>query len=58
MEQEKHACIKCGSDSKDRLLLSCEQDGKPVWVCSRCLPVFVHGPHHSGSCHGDKHHAD
>ncbi len=45
MAEEKHVCTSCGANSGDRLLISCEQKGKAVWVCARCLPMFIHGSH-------------
>ncbi len=45
MAEEKHVCTSCGANSDDRLLISCEQKGKAVWVCARCLPMFIHGSH-------------
>ena len=42
---EKHKCVNCGTDSTDRLLISCELKGKLEWVCARCLPMFIHGAH-------------
>ena len=45
MAETKNQCVSCGTDSEDRLLISCEQKGKPVWVCARCLPMFIHGSH-------------
>jgi hypothetical protein len=43
MADEKNQCVSCGADSEGRLLISCEQKGQPVWVCARCLPMFIHG---------------
>ena len=45
MADEKNTCINCGTDSETKLLISCEQQGKLVWVCARCLPMFIHGAH-------------
>ncbi len=45
MAENKNTCINCGANSDDRLLISCEHQGKLAWVCARCLPVFIHGAH-------------
>ena len=45
MAETKNACVSCGTGSEERLLISCEQKGKAVWVCARCLPMFIHGSH-------------
>ena len=39
------ACMKCGADSSDRLLLPVKYQDQDQWVCSRCLPFFIHGAH-------------
>jgi hypothetical protein len=45
MAGEMNKCVSCGSGSEERLLIQCEQKGKKVWVCARCLPMFIHGAH-------------
>jgi len=40
---ETNKCVNCEATSNDRLLISCEQTGKHVYVCARCLPMFIHG---------------
>ncbi len=45
MAEGQNQCINCGADSDTRLLISCEHQGRPVWVCARCLPMFIHGGH-------------
>jgi len=42
---EKNTCVNCGADSSSKLLINCEKEGKAVWVCARCLPMFIHGAH-------------
>ena len=46
MAEEKNVCTNCGTGSEERLLISCEHKGAPVWVCARCLPIFIHGGGH------------
>ena len=36
-------CINCGTESKERLLISCYYKEDNVHVCARCLPMFIHG---------------
>lgn len=45
MSEKKNTCVNCGASSEDRLLISSEHKGEPVWVCARCLPMFIHGAH-------------
>ncbi len=42
---EGHKCAVCGIGSEERVLLSGEQKGEPVYVCVRCLPALIHGGH-------------
>jgi len=42
---EAHKCAVCNAGSEDRVLLSGEQKGEPIYVCVRCLPVLIHGGH-------------
>ena len=41
----ENCCIACSAKSTERVLLSAEQNDKPVWVCVRCLPMLIHGGH-------------
>lgn len=36
-------CFNCGTNSNQRLLLSCTHKDEDVNVCARCLPMFIHG---------------
>lgn len=36
-------CIVCKSTSEGRTLLCGVQNEKEVWVCTRCLPILIHG---------------
>ncbi|MCL5957707.1 MAG: hypothetical protein M1358_00060 [Chloroflexi bacterium] len=43
--EKKHCCLECGITSDHRVLLACEHHGQADWVCVRCLPMLIHGPH-------------
>ncbi|MEW6034529.1 MAG: hypothetical protein AB1603_06720 [Chloroflexota bacterium] len=50
MEKEQTAttvkrCIVCKGTSEGRVLLCAVEDEREVWVCTRCLPRLIHGPH-------------
>lgn len=36
-------CFQCGHSEQERTLLPCRQQGRSVWVCTRCLPALIHG---------------
>lgn len=36
-------CFNCGNSEKVAPLLPCRKDGQSLWVCTRCLPVLIHG---------------
>jgi NAD-dependent dihydropyrimidine dehydrogenase PreA subunit len=36
-------CHVCGSGEDSRVLLPCRRAGQSLWVCTRCLPVLIHG---------------
>ena len=36
-------CFQCGASEEERVLLPCRKAGASVWVCTRCLPVLIHG---------------
>ena len=36
-------CFQCGASEAQRVLLPCRRDGASLWVCTRCLPVLIHG---------------
>lgn len=42
---EVKKCIVCKCTSEGKVLLSGVQDEKQVWVCTRCLPMLIHGAH-------------
>ena len=40
---EKHECFNCSNTSHVAPLIKCEVKGDEKWVCSRCLPMLIHG---------------
>jgi len=36
-------CFQCGASEEQRFLVPCRRDGASLWVCTRCLPVLIHG---------------
>ena len=36
-------CFQCGASEEQRVLLPCRRAGASLWVCTRCLPVLIHG---------------
>lgn len=36
-------CERCGAGDDDTYLLSACHAGHSAWVCTRCLPVLIHG---------------
>lgn len=45
MAAKEIKCFVCGSDDKQRVYLLCRHEGKEKMVCTRCLPVLIHGAH-------------
>lgn len=41
----EHKCMNCGIQSEDVLLLSCEYKGEQLFICMKCLPVFIYSSH-------------
>jgi NAD-dependent dihydropyrimidine dehydrogenase PreA subunit len=37
------SCHVCGAGEDSRVLLPCRKEGQSLWVCTRCLPVLIHG---------------
>ena len=38
-------CFICGSEEKEKTYLPCYNEGKEKIVCTRCLPMLIHGAH-------------
>jgi MinD superfamily P-loop ATPase len=36
-------CEHCGADETEAVLLFARHKGESSWVCTRCLPVLIHG---------------
>jgi len=36
-------CFQCGASEEGAILLPCRKEGQSLWVCTRCLPVLIHG---------------
>ncbi|MDN5345206.1 MAG: hypothetical protein PWQ18_1320 [Clostridia bacterium] len=36
-------CTRCGADEAEAVLLFARHQGESAWVCTRCLPVLIHG---------------
>jgi MinD superfamily P-loop ATPase len=36
-------CFRCGASEEGSTLLPCRREGQSLWVCTRCLPVLIHG---------------
>jgi hypothetical protein len=39
------ACFNCGNTSQNVALLRALINNVKQWVCVRCLPHLIHGPH-------------
>ena len=39
----EQTCHVCGQGEDSRVLLPCRKAGDSLWVCTRCLPVLIHG---------------
>lgn len=38
-------CFICNGDDKDKVYLPCFHEGREKVVCTRCLPMLIHGKH-------------
>jgi hypothetical protein len=38
-------CFVCGSDDKGKTYLPCYHEDEEKIVCTRCLPMLIHGAH-------------
>jgi hypothetical protein len=45
MADKEIKCFVCGADDKTRVYLPCYAEGKEKIVCTRCLPMLIHGAH-------------
>ncbi len=37
------ACFNCGKTENEVTVLPCRKKGQSLWVCTKCLPVLIHG---------------
>lgn len=42
-EEKEKKCFKCGKTEYQAVLLYCRKDGDDIFVCTRCLPMLIHG---------------
>ena len=42
---EPAACFHCSNTSEKSALFRVLIDNIEKWVCARCLPILIHGPH-------------
>jgi hypothetical protein len=44
---EARKCLVCNCPGEGKVLLSAMHDNKQAWVCTKCLPVLIHGKGHA-----------
>jgi hypothetical protein len=42
-EKKEIACFLCQKTEYQGVLLLCRKEGQELWVCTRCLPMLIHG---------------
>jgi len=42
-EKTIQTCFNCGCDENSGYLFTVRTKGEEKWVCSRCLPMLIHG---------------
>lgn len=42
-EEKEKRCFKCEETDYQAVLLYCRKKGKDLLVCTRCLPMLIHG---------------
>jgi len=42
-EKKEITCFICHKTEHEGVLLSCRKGGQDLWVCTRCLPMLIHG---------------
>ncbi len=35
-------CLNCGRDEQDVPVIAWRYQGRPLWICSDCLPLLIH----------------
>ena len=41
--KKEHTCFLCGKTEHQGVLLPCRKGGEDLYVCTRCLPMLIHG---------------
>lgn len=42
-EKKEITCFLCHKTEHQGVLLPCRKGGQDLWVCTRCLPMLIHG---------------
>ncbi|MGB9629571.1 MAG: hypothetical protein ACPL6D_13000 [Thermodesulfobacteriota bacterium] len=42
-EKKEKACFLCKKTEHQAILLYCRKNGEDLLVCTRCLPMLIHG---------------
>jgi hypothetical protein len=42
-EKKEITCFVCHKTEHEGVLLPCRKNGQDLWVCTRCLPMLIHG---------------
>jgi hypothetical protein len=42
-EKKEINCFLCQKTEDQGVLLLCRKGGEELWVCTRCLPMLIHG---------------
>jgi len=42
-EIKENICFVCKKTDFQAVLLYCRKNGEDLWVCTRCLPMLIHG---------------
>ena len=42
-EEKEITCFLCQKTEHQGVLLPCRKGGQELWVCTRCLPMLIHG---------------
>ena len=37
-------CLQCQRSDFEVPLISLQHRGRPVWICTQCLPILIHNP--------------
>ncbi len=43
IEEKGKECFLCKKTDRQGVLLACRKNGVDLWVCTRCLPMLIHG---------------